>query len=64
MVLGDFNADTTDLPSLQALLDAAEYIDIGAHPSHNNSTIAPTCYPPNHITPTKRDYLIVSADFA
>eukprot|EP00973_Karenia_brevis_P059319 8258023-Karenia_brevis.AAC.1 len=61
MVVGDLNADTSDLPSLQAQLDTAEFIDIGAHPSHNSSTITPTCYPPNHVTPTRRDYLIVSA---
>eukprot|EP00973_Karenia_brevis_P016303 2231844-Karenia_brevis.AAC.1 len=61
MVVGDLNADTSDLPSLQAYLDTAEFIDIGAHPSHNNSTITPTCYPPNHVTPHRRDYIIVSA---
>eukprot|EP00973_Karenia_brevis_P041723 5774588-Karenia_brevis.AAC.1 len=30
MLVGDFNADTNDLPALQSRLDTGQYIDLGA----------------------------------
>ena len=61
MLVGDLNADPSDLPTLQTHLDAGSYLDLGAQAHiYDQPSLQPTCYPPNHIHPSRRDFVIVS----
>eukprot|EP00973_Karenia_brevis_P064562 8970211-Karenia_brevis.AAC.1 len=63
IILGDLNADPVDIPILNEQLDKGNFLDIGAHTSLNGGVVSSTCYPPNHIQPTRRDYIFASANF-
>eukprot|EP00973_Karenia_brevis_P023979 3306044-Karenia_brevis.AAC.1 len=63
VIAGDFNADIADIPSLQEVVEDGSFIDVGATPCFNNQTCVPTCFPPNHVRPSRRDYVFISSDF-
>eukprot|EP00973_Karenia_brevis_P039915 5509768-Karenia_brevis.AAC.1 len=63
MILGDLNADLDDLPAIKSVIDDATYVDLGAQIHLSSNINAPTCFPPNHHQPTRRDYAIISSDF-
>eukprot|EP00973_Karenia_brevis_P095780 12429084-Karenia_brevis.AAC.1 len=56
IIAGDLNADTADIPTLQNALDNDSFVDLGASSCFNTDVNIPTCYPPNHITPRRRDF--------
>eukprot|EP00973_Karenia_brevis_P086380 11977501-Karenia_brevis.AAC.1 len=42
IILGDLNADTNDINTLQQQLDNSDFIDLGSSVSHNNGSVAMT----------------------
>eukprot|EP00973_Karenia_brevis_P018422 2526579-Karenia_brevis.AAC.1 len=64
IILGDVNADPDDLEILHSNLNEGASIDVGAHAQiFDQPALQPTCYPPNNVAPTRRDFVFVSADF-
>ena len=60
-VVGDFNADMGNIPSISSALDAGRFIDIANHPTCSESLAQHTCCPDNGSS-SRRDYAIVSAE--
>eukprot|EP00973_Karenia_brevis_P036340 5010409-Karenia_brevis.AAC.1 len=55
VIAGDLNADIDDIPSLKDVFEDGSFIDVGASPCFSTQANIPTCYPPNHIQPSRRD---------
>ena len=62
-IVGDINADPTDLPSLSALLDAG-WVDIGAnaHVWGRTSNLPTSAAPNSTKAPNRRDFAIASPE--
>eukprot|EP00973_Karenia_brevis_P051288 7124261-Karenia_brevis.AAC.1 len=56
VIFGDLNAEPQDIPTLQAHLDQGDFVDLGTHPHYNKGIVTNTCYAPNSVAPTRRDY--------
>ena len=63
MISGDVNADTNDIETLQEMLNAEGWTDVGAHGHRWGARKnEPTCWAPNSgLSGTRRDYIIVNA---
>ena len=63
LIVGDFNCEPPDFPSLETLLRDGSYIDIGAHAHIFGQTPhQPTCYHYNNGKPSRRDFAFASSD--
>eukprot|EP00973_Karenia_brevis_P049906 6929546-Karenia_brevis.AAC.1 len=58
MLVGDLNAYLCDLPSIASCVDAGTMIDLGASHVFDSPPSLPTCFPPNHLHPTRRDFVL------
>eukprot|EP00973_Karenia_brevis_P080106 11114064-Karenia_brevis.AAC.1 len=58
-ICGDFNGDLDRFPTLQRLLEAGNFVDLGAHPEMFGHTgILDTCRPHNTTQSFRRDYFL------
>ena len=63
LIAGDFDADTQDLPTLQSFLQDLHFVDVGAvADTFGRKSNEPTCLAANSDAPTRRDFVVVSAD--
>eukprot|EP00973_Karenia_brevis_P065288 9067631-Karenia_brevis.AAC.1 len=60
LLAGDLNSDIDDnLPIMTAIADG-KYTDLGSCPHLAREVNQPTCYPPNHNQPHRRDFAFIS----
>eukprot|EP00973_Karenia_brevis_P047412 6582859-Karenia_brevis.AAC.1 len=62
MLAGDLNADIDDIISLKCVIDDGSYVDIGSCIHLTDCIAEPTCFPPNHGQPHRRDFVFISTD--
>ena len=63
MLVGDFNADVTDIPTLSQALDLGTLVDVGANASQSGqgqTDYASTCFAQAMANGTRRDYVFTS----